>query len=491
MSVDLLKVSDVIPLRLRLIFPFEIFNPMQSVVARQLLEGDENVIIAAPTGSGKTAVHELAILRLLISQPDTSKLKCLLIAPNKALCQQRVRQWRLSFSKIGLSVVELTGDSLSSGLQSIVKENIFVTTPEKWDSLTRSWRNHLYLLGSIDLLLIDEVHHLGENRGAVLETVIVRMRILNETLIEKDKKLGKVRTAMRVVALSATLPNIVDVGKWLQCPSNCTHYFDETFRPVPLTVHIECFPSWKNPFMFEKSLDDKVAEVIRYYSDGKQTLVFCSSKKGTETLSLRLAKEIRISFRPGTQVNLIGDTKLRAASIQGFGFHHAGLSPDDRAVVETLFLSGSIQVLCTTSTLAHGVNLPAHLVIIKGTSMWNGSGKGYERIPRSTIMQMIGRAGRPGFDTTGVAVIMTGSDDREYYEVKELDTVESALPSCLVEAICTEVTQGVISGLGDAIMWLKMTFFHIRVLQNSSFYNVTVASGQSPESAMQSICLRY
>jgi ATP-dependent DNA helicase HFM1/MER3 len=177
-------------------------------VARQLLESNENVVVAAPTGSGKTVLHELAILRLLICRPDRSKLKCVLITPNKALCQQRVHQWHRSFEKVGLSVSELTGDSLSMGLSTIVKSNIIVTTPEKWDALTRSWRNHLYLLGSIDLLLIDEIHHLGEDRGAVLETVVVRMRILNETISNKEKEAGRNRIPMRVVALSATLPNI-------------------------------------------------------------------------------------------------------------------------------------------------------------------------------------------------------------------------------------------------------------------------------------------
>jgi ATP-dependent DNA helicase HFM1/MER3 len=248
--------------------------------------------------------------------------------------------------------------------------------------------------------------------------------------------------------------------------------------------------------LFEKGLDEKVSDVIRNFSDGKQALIFCSSKKGTEILSLRLSKSIRVTLpdrdsRSFSQISAISDSKLRGAAGLGFGYHHAGVSPDDRSIVEDLFLSGSIQVLCTTSTLAHGVNLPAHLVIVKGTNMWRGNGKGYERIPRSTIMQMTGRAGRPGFDTYGVAVIMTSDEDREFYEVRTTDIVESTLPSCLVEALCAEVTQGVILGLPDAIMWLKMTFFHIRVLKNGSYYNVTVAPGQSAASAMQGICLRY
>lgn len=111
-----------------------------------------------------------------------------------------------------------------------------------------------------------------------------------------------------------------------------------------------------------------------------------------------------------------------------------GLPADDRAIVEELYLNRHIHVLCTTSTLAHGINLPARLVIIKGTNQWRGGARGYEKMPRSAIMQMCGRAGRPGLDTEGVAVIMTSSEDREFYEdIVQMEVIESSLPSVLIE----------------------------------------------------------
>lgn len=123
-------------------------------------------------------------------------------------------------------------------------------------------------------------------------------------------------------------------------------------------------------FLFERSLDNRVEEVIKRYCDGKQSLVFCSSKSGCERLSLLLSERLPKVYCSGeysttSSASLIQDAKLKNLVQRGHAFHHAGIPADDRLVVEQLFMKGQIQVLCATSTLAHGVNLPAHLVIIK------------------------------------------------------------------------------------------------------------------------------
>jgi ATP-dependent DNA helicase HFM1/MER3 len=170
------------------------------------------------SGSGKTVICELAILRLL-KKYGISDLKCIMITPNKALCQQKMTEFTKSFGALGLSVLELTGDSIfEHSLRLVARANIIITTPEKWDCMTRSWRQHIFLLGAIDLLIIDEIHHLGEdNRGATLEAVIVRMRTLNDTFHEKAPPSARLKSPMRFVSLSAALPNVSDIGEWLQC----------------------------------------------------------------------------------------------------------------------------------------------------------------------------------------------------------------------------------------------------------------------------------
>lgn len=177
-SASLKLVASIVSPQFRPIFPFPHFNHMQSIVAREAFGTDENLVISAPTGSGKTVIHELAICRI-IQERGSRSVRCVYIAPNKSLCQQKAKEWSAKFSVVNQKVIELTGDSdPKESLLNVAKASIIVTTPEKWDSMTRTWRDHIYLMSNIDLLLVDEIHHLGEDRGATLEAVVVRMKYL-------------------------------------------------------------------------------------------------------------------------------------------------------------------------------------------------------------------------------------------------------------------------------------------------------------------------
>lgn len=178
-------VNDVVDARFHHMFKHRTFNHMQSAILKQALGENCNMVVAAPTGSGKTVIHELAIIRLILEQSGKAA-KTVYVAPNKALCQQKLREWEEKFSLVGQVVLEVTGDiDLKQCMRFVAKANIIITTPEKWDSLTRVWKDHVFLLGAIDLLLIDEVHHLGEDRGATLEALVVRMKMLSKVYTEK------------------------------------------------------------------------------------------------------------------------------------------------------------------------------------------------------------------------------------------------------------------------------------------------------------------
>lgn len=139
-SPQLLPVASIIPPHLRSVFPFQDFNEIQTILAREVLFTDENITVCAPTSCGKTVIHELAIVRLIMmsqQQRDdqgAKSFKCVLIAPSKALCQQRASEWRKKFEHtLGFKVVEVTGDTdLTEGIQSIARASIILTTPEKW-----------------------------------------------------------------------------------------------------------------------------------------------------------------------------------------------------------------------------------------------------------------------------------------------------------------------------------------------------------------------
>ena len=155
--------------------------------------------------------------------------------------------------------------------------------------------------------------------------------------------------------------------------------------------YLKGFNSAGNQFLFEKSLDDRVAGIINQYSEGKQVLVFCSSKKGCETLVNSLSVRMG-NIGKVTTFGKLYDNTLASLISKGYAYHHSGIPPDDRLAVENAFLNGGVRILCATSTLAHGVNLPAHLVIIKGTNQWQGGNVGYQSLTSSTIQQMIGKS---------------------------------------------------------------------------------------------------
>lgn len=138
--------------------------------------------------------------------------------------------------------------------------------------------------------------------------------------------------------------------------------------------------------------------------------------------------------------------------------HTAGLSYRDRDVIVRLFTNGDVRVLCSTTTLAQGVNLPAHLVIVKGTQFYK-RGRGYVEYSPSTILQMIGRAGRPQFDATGVAVVMTKFTTENRYAtiVSGQTPVESQLCNDLIGHINAEIAQGTLCNKDDAILWMNNT----------------------------------
>eukprot|EP00554_Chaetoceros_debilis_P010508 CAMPEP_0194110528 /NCGR_PEP_ID=MMETSP0150-20130528/9767_1 /TAXON_ID=122233 /ORGANISM="Chaetoceros debilis, Strain MM31A-1" /LENGTH=1867 /DNA_ID=CAMNT_0038799741 /DNA_START=175 /DNA_END=5775 /DNA_ORIENTATION=- len=514
---------------------FHSFNNMQSELAQVLVHSDDNVVVSAPTGAGKTCVFEMAMGRLFVNdcsrsigngatstcQAIPNDRKIVYISPSKALLSQRFADWtkRLADVDPTIECVVVTGDaSVSShtkSFQSVASAHIILTTPEKWDSMTRKWTDHLYLIGSVKLLLMDEVHLLGdESRGGCLEAIICRMKTVQRAAIAKKRGqessklvnskehiydsrnngsiIEALGTNMRFVAVSATLPNIGDIANFIDAHE--AYNFDSSYRPVPLETHVVGLGDiGKNQFLFDKSLDKHVLDLLRRFSNNKPSIIFCHTKKQTETLASHLCSAYGDSSNNSTRLNMSKRTNL--SSLQqclkkGIAFHHAGMESDNRHLVEEMFTMGLIRCLCATSTLAMGVNLPAHLVMIKGTTVWRGAGQGYKDIDSGTLLQMMGRAGRPGFDTSGTAVIMTDRKSKRNYERMSdgLDIVESQLLKNLIETLNTEISQCVIKNVQEAIDWLKGTFFFLRVRKNPRHYGLFGKSEQELETYLLQQC---
>ncbi|CAE7914389.1 MER3, partial [Symbiodinium sp. KB8] len=221
----------------------------------------------------------------LRNQPSSPK--ALYLAPLKALCQEKAREWSEQFGQLGIVVVELTGDQGASvGRRSsrLAKASIIVSTPEMWDYFMRQasrGSDAMSVVEALQLVCVDEVHMLGmPKRGAILESVVARLRTLRQlTLHEKP---------LRLVAVSATVPNIADIGAWLSVAPANTKAFGMEHRPVPLRVHVQTFRGSKNEFMFQESLNRELGPIIHRYSEGKATLVFCVTKRACETAATSL-----------------------------------------------------------------------------------------------------------------------------------------------------------------------------------------------------------
>lgn len=170
-------------------------------------------------------------------------------------------------------------------------------------------------------------------------------------------------------------------------------------------------------------------------------------------------------------------------------FHHAGLGPADRHTVEKGFLGGDINVICCTSTLAVGVNLPCHLVIIKNTVGWqDGGSKEYSDLE---MMQMLGRAGRPQFDDSATAVILTRKERVTHYEklVSGSESLESCLHLNLIEHLNAEIGLGNVSDVDSAVKWLAGTFLFVRLRRNPTHYKLKEGANQDDEDEMlRQIC---
>jgi hypothetical protein len=174
---------------------FDKFNHLQSEVSTVLVNTNDTVVVSAPTGAGKTAVFEMAMARHLNVDLDVLRLsndwhqkqlpscrKIVYISPSKALCEERYEDWskRLSGLKLGIRTAMVTGDAEpGDAFRDIASSHLILTTPEKWDSLTRRWTENFVLLASVKLILVDEVHLLGDpSRGGCLEAVLCRMKTI-------------------------------------------------------------------------------------------------------------------------------------------------------------------------------------------------------------------------------------------------------------------------------------------------------------------------
>ncbi|CDR96330.1 U5 small nuclear ribonucleoprotein [Babesia bigemina] len=464
-------------------------NPVQSVIAEIAFEHfEENMLVCAPTGAGKTNVAVLAMLSVMSQHRDEkgqlnlNDFKIVYVSPMKSLVMEQAQSFTQRFAPYGLNVRELTGD-MSLTRNQLMETQLLVVTPEKWDVVTR----RSGMENSVQLIIIDEIHLLHDKRGPVLESIVARA-------MHNDRK-NKMKT--RLVGLSATMPNYTDIADFLKVnPDRGLFYFGNHYRPVGLEQRYIGIKEKKAVKRYN-CMNEIVYERVMEDAGKNQILVFVHSRKETA----RTAKLIRdMAFKTdalniflhsdsasreilATEAEAIKTAELRELLPYGFGIHHAGLPRSDRKLVEDLFSDGHIQLLISTATLSWGVNLPAHTVIIKGTQVYSPEEGCWTELCPLSVQQMMGRAGRPQFDKEGKGIIITAHEKLQFYlslNNQQLP-IESQLVSSLPELLNAEVVLGNVTTRKDAVIWLRDTYFAVRMRKEPRLYGVIEAEDEGDD----------
>ncbi|GLU01406.1 hypothetical protein SLE2022_187150 [Rubroshorea leprosula] len=446
-----------------------------------------NLVYCASTSAGKSFVAEILMLRRVIS---TGKM-ALLVLPYVSICAEKAEHLEVLLEPLGKHVRSYYGNQ---GGGTLPKDtSVAVCTIEKANSLI----NRLLeegRLSEIGIIVIDELHMVGDqSRGYLLELLLTKLRYaageaISESSSEESSgtSSGKADPArgLQIVGMSATMPNVEAVADWLQAA-----LYQTEFRPVPLEEYIKI-----GNMIYNKNLeivrtihraanlggkdpDHVVALCNEVVQEGHSVLIFCSSRKGCESTARHVSKFLKkFSFTVpddnGEFVDITSaidalrrcpaglDPILEETLPSGVAYHHAGLTVEEREIIETCYRKGLVRVLTATSTLAAGVNLPARRVIFRQPRI------GLDFLDGTRYKQMAGRAGRTGIDTKGESVLICKPG-----EVKRISGLLnqgcSPLQSCLSEdkngmihAILEVVAGGIVQTANDINRYVRCTLLN-------------------------------
>ncbi|XP_050442500.1 DNA polymerase theta [Adelges cooleyi] len=454
-------------------FPWQV----ECLMSQGVLDG-RNLVYSAPTSAGKTMVAEILTMQTVLEKDK----KVLMILPFVSVVREKMHYFQELFEGTNKRVAGFMGSyTPPGGLRSV---NVAIATIEKANGLINRLMEEDGLQ-DIGCIVVDELHMLGDsNRGYLLEL-----------LLTKIKYMSKIRSSIsiQIVGMSATLPNLEMLANWLDAT-----LYQTDFRPVPLKEYLKIGKNVFNAsdfslshmiepkFAIKKDPDDVAYLSIDTILQGYSILIFCFTKKWCESLAIEIASEIKrlggdVKSETGkalrNQLNgeSLGDvleqlrrcpvgleTDLNKTISFGVAFHHAGLTMDERDIIEGAFKQNIVRVLVATSTLSSGVNLPARRVIVRSPAC-----HGFP-IDILQYRQMIGRAGRMGVDTAGESYLICNESEKrigEQVACQTLPPIRSCLgvgdfSNCLKRALLEVVAGCVVNSTEEAFEYIKCTLLY-------------------------------
>ncbi|MCX7793971.1 MAG: DEAD/DEAH box helicase [Thermodesulfovibrionales bacterium] len=401
-----------------------LYPPQEEALKKGLISTESSFIVSAPTASGKTLIAEILFLKVFFEEGG----KILYLVPLRALARQKYDDFKKRYERLGMKVMQSTGD-YDSADPWLERADLIIATNEKVDSLIR---HHASWLGDIRLVVVDEIHLLGDrHRGPTLEIVLTRLRDSYPHI--------------RILGLSATIKNASEIADWLKA-----ELVESRWRPVPLKEGVYfngavLFNDGSIKWIERTSKIEVLDIALDTVKASGQVLIFVNTRRSAESLAEKCSESLRsrisesdssILEKISMDVLSTGEptrlSKRLAETLKGgAAFHHAGLLSEHRGLVEDAFREGKISILVSTTTLAMGLNLPSRTVIIKDWKRYE-SARGIEPIPVMEVKQMSGRAGRPGYDSYGQSIMIarSRSDERfivENYIKGEPEAIESQL----------------------------------------------------------------
>ncbi|KAG2416949.1 hypothetical protein HFD88_008166 [Aspergillus terreus] len=507
-------VANFASLGIKEIYPWQ----ASCLQAPGLLEGTCHLVYTAPTGGGKSLVADVLMLKRIIERPSC---KAILVLPYVALVQEKLKWLR--------RIVQDVEKYIDTDEDPMAPLNPY---QQRWKKLQRSIRVTGYFggsktsaswadtdiaanslinsaieectIGDLGVVVLDELHMLDdEHRGYLIELMVTKLLLLQQKI--------------QIIGMSATLSNTELLAEWINAS-----YFVSTYRPVPIDDYLvfdnAIYPAATSRQLFQTitklasaptaSLTDtmpphRIVEPSKFREFANPTtnamvalavdtavagygaLVFCGSRQGCQihasTISEAMPAQSAVDPEElGKRLDLLAELRslpsgldpvLETTLVKGVGFHHAGMTTEERELIAQAYDQGALKVLVATCSLAAGVNLPARRVIINGARM------GRELVGPAMLRQMCGRAGRKGKDEVGETYLICGKSDLQAV----CDLLEADMPaieSCLApekrglkRALLEAIATGLVSGYDAIKEYVKFTLLY-RTMDKKIAYNI-------------------